>query len=135
MSAVELISKYYQYFNEQNIPAFLELLDDDVCHDINQGGCEYGKDKFAKFMIHMNRCYAEKANDIKIMVNSEGTHVAAKFYIDGKYLQTDGNLPLAREQPYRLLVGAFFEISNNKITRVTNYYNMQDWLKQVRNHD
>ena len=27
--------------------------------------------------------------------------------------------------------GAFFEIARGRITRVTNYYNLQDWLRQV----
>jgi hypothetical protein len=28
--------------------------------------------------------------------------------------------------------GAFFEIENGFITRVTNYYNLQDWIAQVQ---
>jgi len=28
-------------------------------------------------------------------------------------------------------VGAFFEIENNVVKRITNYYNLQDWLRQV----
>ncbi|MBZ0222866.1 MAG: isopropylmalate/homocitrate/citramalate synthase, partial [Dokdonella sp.] len=27
--------------------------------------------------------------------------------------------------------GAFFEIHDGRITRVSNYYNLQDWLRQV----
>jgi hypothetical protein len=40
-------------------------------------------------------------------------------------------LPEAKQQHYRLPVGAFFSIKNNKISRVTNYYNLQDWISQV----
>ncbi len=28
--------------------------------------------------------------------------------------------------------GAFFDIRDGKIARVTNYYNLQDWIAQVR---
>ena len=41
-------------------------------------------------------------------------------------------LPPARGQRYVLPGGAFFEIEKGCITRVTNYYNLQDWVRQVR---
>ena len=49
----------------------------------------------------------------------------------GEYLKTDEGLPPAKGQTYRLPGGAFFEIRGGKIARVTNYYNLQDWLRQV----
>ncbi|HCN78333.1 MAG TPA: isopropylmalate/homocitrate/citramalate synthase, partial [Verrucomicrobiales bacterium] len=38
----------------------------------------------------------------------------------------------AMGQTPRLRVGAFFDIAGGRITRVTNYYNLEDWLRQVR---
>lgn len=127
----ELIKKYYDAFNKGDMTTFLGLLTDDVAHDINQGGCEIGKQAFAKFMDIMFKHYEEKVSELVIMVNEEGTHAAAEFIIDGKYLVTAEGLPAARGQKYRLPVGAFFAIKNGKISRVTNYYNLQDWIKQV----
>jgi steroid delta-isomerase-like uncharacterized protein len=49
----------------------------------------------------------------------------------GKYLKNDEGLPPATGQEYRLPAGAFFEIRDNKVARITNYYNLQDWIKQV----
>ncbi len=40
-------------------------------------------------------------------------------------------LPEARGQTYELPVGAFFEIRDGKVARVTNYYNLNDWIAQV----
>ncbi|MGR9053240.1 MAG: isopropylmalate/homocitrate/citramalate synthase, partial [Gammaproteobacteria bacterium] len=37
----------------------------------------------------------------------------------------------AQGQTYRLPAGAFFEIRDHKVARITNYYNLQDWIKQV----
>ena len=31
-----------------------------------------------------------------------------------------------------LRAGAFFDIRDGKIVRVTNYYNLEHWLKQVQ---
>lgn len=126
-----LIKQYYDAFNQQDMKTFLSCLSGNVIHDINQGGCQNGKDAFSKFMDHMNQCYKEIATDLVIMVNEDGSRAAAEFIIEGTYLATDNGLPEAKQQHYRLPVGAFFSIENNKISRVTNYYNMQDWLNQV----
>ena len=57
---------------------------------------------------------------------------AAEFIVLGKYLQSDEGLPAARGQGNTACrAGAFFEIRGNKVARVTNYYNLQDWIAQV----
>ncbi|MBS0288205.1 MAG: nuclear transport factor 2 family protein [Proteobacteria bacterium] len=127
-----LIKQYYELFNQRKIEAFLALLDDKVIHDINQGETEVGIDAFGKFMQRMNHAYQEKVTDLVIMATEDGKRGSAEFFIDGVYLATDEHLPEASNQPYRLRCGAFFEINNNKIARVTNYYNMQHWLDQVQ---
>lgn len=38
----------------------------------------------------------------------------------------------AHGQAYVLPGGAFFELGGGLVTRVTNYYNLEDWLAQVR---
>ncbi len=130
-TTVALIEKYYKAFNEANMTAFLDLLTDDVIHDINQGTQQIGKEAFKKFMDHMNNCYKEKASDLVIMATDDCDRAAAEFMIEGTYIKTDKGLPEARGQDYKLPVGAFFTIKNNKITRVTNYYNLQEWLKLI----
>ena len=127
-----LIENYYKAFNAGDMTRFFELLAEDVVHDINQGKTEVGKAAFIKFMDHMNKCYKEKAEDLIIMVSEDGQQAAATFMIDGKYLNTDGNLPAATGQTYHLPVGSFFRIKDNKISQVTNYYNLNDWLAQIK---
>lgn len=129
--ATQLIKKYYDAFNHNDMETFFSLLDDNVLHDINQGNQQVGKNLFKNFMDHMNQCYQEKIRDLVIMSNTAGTRAAAEFIVDGVYLSTDQGLPLAHHQKYSLPAGAFFEIAHDKIKRVTVYYNLQDWLKQV----
>lgn len=131
MQTTNLIKQYYDAFNRQDMKTILNCLSENVIHDINQGSCQKGRDAFSKFMDHMNRCYKETVEDLIIMINEDGTRAAAEFIIEGTYLATDTGLPEAKQQHYRLPVGAFFSIENNKISRVTNYYNLQDWLNQV----
>ena len=66
------------------------------------------------------------------MVNADGTRAAAEFTVTGSYLADDAGLPPAHGQKYELPCGAFFEIRDNKVARVSNFYNLQDWLKQVK---
>ncbi|HWO99465.1 MAG TPA: ketosteroid isomerase-related protein [Methylococcus sp.] len=126
-----LIEKYYAAFNAGDMETFLGLLTDDVIHDINQGPRELGKEAFRAFMTRMNRNYKEQLIDIVIMTNEDGTRAAAEFVVLGEYLVTDEGLPPARGQKYRLPAGAFFEIRDGKVARVTNYYNLQNWIEQV----
>lgn len=126
-----LLAAYYAAFNRADWPAFLDLMTDDVVHDINQGTRETGRAAFAAFMQRMNRCYAEQIEDLTILASADGHRAAVEFTVVGRYLVTDEGLPEATGQSYRLPGGAFFELRDGKVARVTNYYNLQDWLRQV----
>lgn len=131
MQAAEIIAAYYEAFNAGDMTTFLSLLTDDVAHDINQGERQTGKQAFAEFMDHMNRCYRENLTDLVIMTSADGTRASAEFIVNGEYLATDEGLPPAAGQKYVLPAGAFFDIRDGKVARVTNYYNLNDWIAQV----
>ncbi|MFN8981463.1 MAG: ketosteroid isomerase-related protein [Alphaproteobacteria bacterium] len=127
----DIIGAYLAAFNRGDWPGMLALLADDVVHDINQGGVEYGKTAFAAFLDRMARCYREELRDIVIMAAPDGSRAAAEFRVEGQYLASDAGLPPAHGQRYSLPAGAFYALRNGKITRVTVFYNLQDWLRQV----
>jgi steroid delta-isomerase-like uncharacterized protein len=127
----KLVRAYYAAFNAKDVDGFLALLAEDVIHDINQGGREHGKKAFAAFLTRMNLCYDEQIVDLAEMSNDDGSRASAEFTVLGKYLAGDSGLPPAHGQSYRLPAGAFFEIRGGKIARISNYYNLEDWLKQV----
>ena len=131
MTAIELVQAYYDAFNAGDMPAFLALFSEDVVHDINQGERQQGKAAFAAFMDKMNRCYKERLSDIVVMQSADGSRAAAEFVVHGQYLADDEGLPPAKGQTYVLPAGAFFHIHCGKIARVTNYYNLNDWVEQV----
>lgn len=129
--ATALIERYYAAFNAGNGDGMLACLADDIAHDVNQGQRQHGKDAFHAFLAHMDRCYKERLSDIVIMANDAGTRAAAEFVVHGKYLATDEGLPEANGQTYLLPAGAFFDLAEGKIARVSVYYNLADWTRQV----
>jgi len=130
MTAVDVVRRYYACFNAGDWDGMCALLTDDVAHDLNQGGRELGRATFRAFLDRMAGAYAEQLHDVVVLGGGDG-RVAAEYVVEGTYLRDDAGLPPARGQRYRLPGGAFFTIARGRIARVTNYYNLQDWLAQV----
>ncbi|MGM9320445.1 ketosteroid isomerase-related protein [Deinococcus aquaticus] len=128
---VQLVQAYYAAFNLGDAAGMLALLTDDVRHDINEGDTQTGLDAFRAFLAKMDAHYRERAEDVVVMATPDGARASAEFVIHGEYLRTDPGLPEAQGQRYVLPVGAFFDVRGGKIARVTNYYNLADWTRQV----
>jgi len=123
--------RYFEAFNAGDIDGMLAELDDDVAHHVNEGQIRSGKAKFAEFCAHMARCYREHLTEIEIFASDDGSRAAAEFIVNGTYLAKDAGLPEAKGQTYKLPAGSFMSLQGGKITRVTTYYNLADWIRQV----
>ncbi|MBU3028841.1 ketosteroid isomerase-related protein [Paracoccus marinaquae] len=131
MDTRTLIASYYEAFNAGQTDRMLDLLHDEVEHHVNEGGIRRGKALFAEFNRHMTESYREDLTDMVIFANEAGDRAAAEFVVNGTYLKTDEGLPEAKGQTYRLPAGTFFSIRDGRIARVTTYYNLADWTRQV----
>jgi steroid delta-isomerase-like uncharacterized protein len=129
--AETLIARYYEAFNRGDSDGMLACLADGIVHDVNQGERRTGKEAFRAFNARMAHCYKEKLENIVIMSTADGARASAEFNVLGTYKNTDEGLPPAMGQTYVLPAGAFFAIKDGQITRVTNYYNLTEWLMQV----
>ncbi len=130
-AAERLVHAYYDAFNAGDRAGMCALLAEDVAHDVNQGGRRTGLAAFRAFMAEMDAAYQERLENIVVMADATGTRAAAEFEVAGRYLRSEPGLPAARGQAYRLPAGAFLAIEGGKISRVTTYYNLQDWIRQV----
>lgn len=127
----ETIQRYFDAFNAGDTETMLALVSDDVQHFVNQGDVRQGRAAFAEFCSHMGVSYREKLRDMVIFASEDGTRAAAEFVVHGEYLQTDPGLPEAHGQRYVLPAGSFFTLKAGRISRITTYYNLQDWIAQV----
>jgi steroid delta-isomerase-like uncharacterized protein len=128
---VALIQRYYEAFNAGDTEAMLACVAEDVVHDVNQGSRRTGKAAFREFTAHMDRCFAEQLENLAVMATADGARAAAEFDVLGTYIETDASLPPASGQTYKLAAGAFFEVRGGLIARVTTYYNLTAWMKQI----
>ncbi|MFL4468836.1 ketosteroid isomerase-related protein [Tateyamaria armeniaca] len=128
---MQVVTRYFDAFNAGDTDAMLACLTDDVAHHVNEGQVRKGRTAFAEFCAHMSRCYAETLSDIVILSDPSGTRAAAEYVVNGTYLVTDEGLPEAHGQTYQLPAGSFFDIVDRRIARVTTYYNLADWTRQV----
>lgn len=129
--AEALIRSYYEAFNASDADGMLACVSADVEHRVNEGETRHGRDQFADFCSHMGVSYRERLDDMVVFTNDDGTRAAAEFTVHGTYLQTDPGLPEAHGQSYELPAGAFFDLRDDRITRITTYYNLGEWVRQV----
>ena len=131
IATAKLIRDYYDAFNRGDSEGMIAMLTDDVIHDVNQGERRQGKDKFRAFNARMAHNYAERLEDIAVMVSKDGARASAEFNVHGVYKNSEEGLPPAKGQRYVLPAGTFFVVRDGKIARVTTYYNLTDWMLQV----
>ena len=127
---IHVIERYYEAFNAGDRDAMLDCVTRDVVHNVNEGRPRVGRDAFAAFLEHMARCYRERLEDLVILTGPPG-RFAAEFTVHGTYLETDGDLPQASGQGYVLPAGAFLTAADGQIGRVTTYYNLAEWRRQI----
>ena len=130
-ATLALIDRYYAAFNAANPAQMLDCVTEDVEHRVNEGAIRRGHALFAEFCAHMGVSYREQLRDIVIFATPDGARAAAEFVVHGTYLQTDPGLPEAKGQTYILPAGAFFDIRDGRISRITTFYNLNDWIAQV----
>ena len=131
MTALETVKNYYDCFNNKDWNGMLALVHKDIKHQPNQGEERIGIEKFRDFLKMMDECYEEILTDVTLFAEPTGTRVAAEFVVNGIYKKGDEDSPAAHGQKYMLPAGAFLEVNEGKITRVTTYYNLPLWIKLV----
>ena len=131
MQSLEVVKAYYTCFNRKDWAGMLALLDPDIRHEVNQGEARIGLALYEQFLQHMDESYEETLTEMVFLSEASGTRFACEFVVNGIYKKGEEGLPPAYNQTYVLPAGAFLEVKNGKITRVTTYYNLSLWIQLV----
>jgi len=131
MTALDTVKQYYNAFNAKNFEGMLALLHPEVRHEPNQGEVRVGIEKFTEFMKMMDDSYEETLTDMVFFTEPTDKRVSVEFVVNGTYKKGDEGFPEAHGQKYVLPAAAFLEITDEKISRVTTYYNLELWIKLV----
>ena len=131
MAALDIVKQYYNAFNEKNFDGMLALLHPEVRHEPNQGEVRVGIEKFTEFMKMMDDSYEETLTDMVFFTEPTDKRVSVEFVVNGIYKKGDEGFPEAHGQKYVLPAAAFLEVTDEKISRVTTYYNLELWIKLV----
>lgn len=131
MNSLQIVRDYYSAFNSKNWQKMIDLLHPEVKHEANQGDTRVGKELFTQFLAHMEKCYDEQLTDMVFFSEETNSRVAVEFVVNGIYKSTDSDLPEAKGQKYVLPAGAFLEVKEGLISRVTTYYNLPLWMELV----
>ncbi|WP_460634601.1 nuclear transport factor 2 family protein [Larkinella harenae] len=131
MAALDVVKNYYDCFNRKDWNGMLALVSPDIRHEPNQGEARIGLEQFTAFVHHMDDSYDEKLTEMVFFTEPAGNRVAVEFVVNGVYKKAEDGLPAATNQTYVVPAAAFLEVADNKITRVTTYYNLPLWIKAV----
>jgi len=131
MTALATVQQYYEAFNAKNWQGMLALLHPGVIHEANQSDVRIGLEKFTAFLQKMDEAYEEKLTDMVFFSEPQDKRVAVEFVVNGIYKKAEEGLPEAHGQSYVLPAGAFLEVTDGKISRVTTYYNLPLWIELV----
>ena len=131
MTNLDIVKQYYNHFNSQNWQGMLDLVSDDIQHYPNEGKLRAGKVLFTEFLQSMDTAYEEQLSEMTFYTAEDVSKVAAQFTVSGIYKIGDEGFPVAHGQKYVLPAAAFLEVENEKIIKVTTYYNLQEWIELV----
>ena len=131
MTALDIVKQYYSSFNQKDWQGMLALLHTEIRHEPNQGEPRIGIEKFTEFMGMMDDSYEETLTDMIFFSEPGNTRVAVEFTVNGIYKKGEEGFPEAHGQSYVLPAAAFLEVKEDKISRVTTYYNLPLWIKLV----
>ena len=131
MTSLEIVQNYYAAFNDKNWAGMLTLVAPDIRHEPNQGEARVGLEKFTEFLGMMDTSYEETLTDMVFFTEPSGQRIAVEFTVNGIYKQGEEGMPEAHGQSYTLPAAAFVEVSDEKISRVTTFYNLPLWISLV----
>ncbi len=131
MLLTEIARTYYNAFNNKAWSRMAGLVHPDVLHFPNNNSLRTGRSAFLEYVQSNARRYDEWLTSFTYFANEAERKIAIEYVVNGKYIGNAPGFPPAHGQSYVLPGGAFFDVKDKLIYRISTYYNSHDWLDQV----
>jgi len=118
-STRELLDRYFSTYNDRDLEGILELVHEDLTHDVATSHREIGKRAFARFLARKHALYDEHVYDLDLLIGLDGSHAAAEYKVLGFVRSGGGEAPAGGT--YRVGAGTFFHVRDGLITRISSY--------------
>jgi steroid delta-isomerase-like uncharacterized protein len=130
-----LVARFFSSLAVRDIAGTMDCLSEDIIHDTPYGKREIGWEPFERYIIHRMRCYRTEYDGLVILSDSSGLRAAAEFVLKAEYIDDDELLgsdgPSASGQRVSLQAGMFFEVDENRITRLSAAFDRITILEQL----
>ena len=118
----QLVLRYFDAINNQELDALSLLTSEDVLHDLQASDRRVGQQDLMEFFSQAYARCREHVFDIEVMVSVDGHRAAAEFTVLGIPLSGgEHGAAFGTGQTCRLHGGTFFEIRDDRIARISNY--------------
>jgi steroid delta-isomerase-like uncharacterized protein len=126
-----LLGEYFAALYIRDIDGLLDCVSEDVVLDINQGERVIGSAALRAYFFEQFYHFRESASDVRTLISESGYFASAEYAVSGTYLVTIDEWPAANNQAYQLRVGCFFEIDDERISRISPHYNLNKFKQQL----
>ncbi len=126
-----LIKAYIDAANNNDSAAILAIMHEDVAFDMSQSKREIGLENLRFRLASIAAHFKERLADAVILSSDDGSHGAVEYTWRGTYVATLEGFPAANGQRFSMKAGIFFDVDDGKITRITSYRDMAEWLRQI----
>jgi steroid delta-isomerase-like uncharacterized protein len=129
--AQTIASRFIEALNARDFDTLAGLADEDIAFDSLTGQRTLGVEPLRTWVMNYLRHFDETFNDIVLMHDAFGQHVAADTTARGTYRETMPGFPEASGQSYSIPSVFVFEIEDGAITRLSHYRNIRLFEREL----
>jgi steroid delta-isomerase-like uncharacterized protein len=130
MTPEQVVRDFYAAYGRRDVEAMMSLVSDDIVEDLSGIGLVTGAQDEREFLSGLLAAFPDLVTEVTRVI-AVGDLVAVEWHRSGTFSGTPWRGLPASGKPFVLRGGAFLVVSDNKITRITGYYDTADFARQI----
>jgi steroid delta-isomerase-like uncharacterized protein len=126
----QVVSSFYDAYARRDIEAMMSHVSDDIVEDLSGIGLVTGAEQEREFLTGVLAAFPDLATEVTRMLAC-GDVVAAEWRRHGTFSGAPWRGLPASGKPFAFRGGAFLEVHDQKITRITGYYDTAEFARQI----